>query len=106
MAPLWTRLKALVPKEPTPIGVAHRWRYAEVRPYVLESADHISAKEAERRVLILENPGLRGSSQVTSTLYAGLQLIMHCASIIDDARGTVDFGDDSRRESDARSRPC
>ena len=32
MAPLWTRLKALVPKEPTPIGVAHRWRYEEVRP--------------------------------------------------------------------------
>ncbi|HXS54381.1 MAG TPA: gentisate 1,2-dioxygenase [Usitatibacter sp.] len=76
MAPLWTRLKALVPKEPTPVGVPHRWRYAEVRPYVLESAQHISAKEAERRVLILENPGLRGSSQVTNTLYAGLQLIM------------------------------
>ena len=27
-------------------------------------------------MLILENPGLRGSSQITSTLYAGLQLIM------------------------------
>ena len=33
-------------------------------------------EEAERRVLILENPGLRGTSQITSTLYAGLQLIM------------------------------
>lgn len=76
MAPLWTRLKSLVPKEPTPVGVPYRWRYADVRPYVLESADHISAKEAERRVLILENPGLRGTSQITSTLYAGLQLIM------------------------------
>lgn len=76
MAPLWTRLKSLVPAEPTPIGVAHHWRYADVRPYVLESAQHISAKEAERRVLILENPGLRGTSQVTGTLYAGLQLIM------------------------------
>jgi gentisate 1,2-dioxygenase len=76
MAPLWTRLKSLVPKEPTPTGVPYRWRYADVRPYVLESADHISAKEAERRVLILENPGLRGTSQVTSMLYAGLQLIM------------------------------
>ena len=76
MAPLWTRLKALVPKEPTPIGVAHRWRYAEVRDHVLESADHISAQEAERRVLILENPALRGTSQVTGNLYAGLQLIM------------------------------
>jgi gentisate 1,2-dioxygenase len=76
MAPLWTRLKSLVPEEPTPVGVAHHWRYADVRPYVLESAQHITAKEAERRVLILENPGLRGTSQVTSTLYAGLQLIM------------------------------
>jgi gentisate 1,2-dioxygenase len=76
MAPLWTRLKALVPREPAPVGVAHRWRYADVRPFVMESAEHISAAEAERRVLILENPGLRGTSQITSSLYAGLQLIM------------------------------
>jgi gentisate 1,2-dioxygenase len=76
MAPLWTRLKALVPAEPTPVGRAHRWSYAELRPHVLESATHISAREAERRVLILENPALRGSSQITNTLYAGLQLIM------------------------------
>src|SRR5262249_62000732 len=70
------RLKALVPREPPPTGVAHRWRYAEVRPHVLEAAEHITAAEAERRVLILENPGLRGSSQITGNLYAGLQLIM------------------------------
>jgi gentisate 1,2-dioxygenase len=76
MAPLWTRLKALVPREPTATAVPHRWRYDEVRPHVLESARHISAREAERRVLILENPALRGASQVTGTLYAGLQLIM------------------------------
>jgi len=76
MAPLWTRLKALIPATPTPVGVAHHWRYADVRPYVLEAAQHISAEEAERRVLILENPALRGSSQITNSLYAGLQLIM------------------------------
>src|SRR5712691_7996299 len=76
MAPLWTRLQALVPPAPTPVGVAYRWRYRDVRPFVLESAEHISAREAERRVLILENPALRGTSQITSTLYAGLQLIM------------------------------
>jgi len=76
LAPLWTRLKSLVPAEPTPVGVPHRWGYDEVRPYVMESAEHISAKEAERRVMILENPGLKGSSQITSSLYAGLQLIM------------------------------
>ena len=76
LAPLWTRLKSLVPEAPTPVGVAHHWRYQDVRPHVLESAEHISAKEAERRVLILENPGLKGSSQITNSLYAGLQLIM------------------------------
>jgi gentisate 1,2-dioxygenase len=76
LAPLWTRLKSLVPKEPTPVGAVHRWAYADVRPHVIESAAHISAAEAERRVLILENPALKGSSQITQTLYAGLQLIM------------------------------
>jgi gentisate 1,2-dioxygenase len=76
MAPLWTRLKSLIPESPNPVCVAHHWRYADVRPYVLEAARHITAKEAERRVLILENPALAGSSQITSSLYAGLQLIM------------------------------
>src|SRR5207249_7989990 len=76
LAPLWTRLKSLVPAEPTLVGVAYQWRYADVRPSLLESAEHISAKEAERRVLILENPGLSGRSQITGSLYAGLQLIM------------------------------
>ncbi len=36
----------------------------------------IGAKEAIRRVLVLENPMLRGQSSITPTLYAGLQLIM------------------------------
>ncbi len=76
MAPLWTRLRTLIPAEPTPIGIPHRWCYETVRPYVLESAELISAVEAERRVLVLENPGLPGSSQITNTIYAGLQLIL------------------------------
>ena len=76
VAPLWERLKGLVPREPAPAGVAHRWRYAQLRPHLMEAARHITAEEAERRVLLLENPGLRGGSQVTNTLFAGLQLIM------------------------------
>jgi gentisate 1,2-dioxygenase len=36
----------------------------------------ITAEEAVRRVLILENPALRGQSAVTQSLYAGLQLIL------------------------------
>jgi gentisate 1,2-dioxygenase len=76
MAALWTRLRALIPTDPTPIGVAHRWSYSTARPYLLESAQLISAAEAERRVLLLENPGLPGTSRITNTIYAGLQLIM------------------------------
>ncbi|MCB1997890.1 MAG: cupin domain-containing protein, partial [Rhodoferax sp.] len=76
LAPLWTRLKALVPKLPVHQLVPHVWHYDDLRPHVMESARQISAAEAERRVMILENPSLRGTSQVTNTLYAGLQLIM------------------------------
>ena len=35
-----------------------------------------TAREAIRRVLILENPGMRGESCITQSLYAGLQLIL------------------------------
>jgi gentisate 1,2-dioxygenase len=76
LAPLWTRLKSLVPAEPRPALAAHHWRYDAIRPLVLEAARQIGTEEAERRVLILENPALGGTSQVTTTLYAGLQLIM------------------------------
>jgi gentisate 1,2-dioxygenase len=76
MAALWTRLRKLIPSEPTPVGHAHRWAYEMARPYLMASAALISAEEAERRVLLLENPGLPGTSRITNTLYAGLQLIM------------------------------
>jgi gentisate 1,2-dioxygenase len=52
------------------------FRYDEIRPHVLEAGRLISAEEAERRVLVLENPALRGQSCITQSLYAGLQLIL------------------------------
>ena len=76
MTPLWESLHALVPAHPASEAVPAQWRYEDVRPFVLEGADLISAREAERRVLILENPGLRGQSSITRTLYAGIQLVM------------------------------
>lgn len=76
MTPLWEVLGRLVPKTPTPAIEPVLWRYAELRKHVIHAGSLISAEEAERRVLILENPGLRGNSSVTQSLYAGLQLIM------------------------------
>ena len=76
MAPLWEVFHQLVARAPVTRAVPHLWRYADVRPYILESGVLITAKEAERRVLVLENPALKGLSQIADTLYAGLQLIL------------------------------
>src|SRR5260370_38511841 len=42
----------------------------------MESGGLISAEEAQRRVLILENPAMRGESRATNTLFAGIQMIL------------------------------
>jgi gentisate 1,2-dioxygenase len=76
LTPLWEVLGTLVPNSPRPKQVPAHWRYADVRQHVMASGTLITAEEAVRRVLILENPALRGNSSVTQTLYAGLQMIM------------------------------
>jgi len=76
MTPLWESLSALVPEQPRSPCVPHLWRYDDARPWLLESGRLITAREAVRRVLILENPGLPGSSAITQALYAGWQLIL------------------------------
>src|SRR5437867_3637450 len=75
-APLWDVLGDIVPPKPRPACVASVWRYEELRQLLMEAGTLITAQEAERRVLILENPGLRGASRITQSLYAGLQLIL------------------------------
>ena len=76
LAPLWEVLHALIPDEPVTPCVPALWKYREARPYVMESGKLITAREAVRRVLVLENPGMRGQSRITQSLYAGLQLIL------------------------------
>ena len=76
LAPLWRVLHGLVPERPQPRCVPALWRYAEVRPFVMESCTLISTAEAERRVMVLENPGLPGQSRITQSLFAGLQVIL------------------------------
>jgi len=75
-APLWEVLGKIIPSEPAPDTVPVLWRYDEVRPLLLEAGRLVTAQEAERRVLVLENPGLRGQSRITQSLYAGVQLIL------------------------------
>ena len=74
--PLWEVLSALVTPEPQTRAVPAKWAYDDVRGYLLRAGDLISAEQAERRVAILENPGLPGESAITPRLYAGLQLVL------------------------------
>ncbi|HVV92609.1 MAG TPA: cupin domain-containing protein [Hyphomicrobiales bacterium] len=76
MAPLWERYHGLLTREPKIAAQPHLWRYDEARANLIEAADLISAKEAERRVLMLENPAFVGQCKALETLFTGLQLIM------------------------------
>lgn len=76
VAPLWDVLKGLVPSEPRAKAVPYTWEWSVMRPRLIESGAVVSAEEAERRVLMLGNPGLQGLPHATDTLYAGLQLIL------------------------------
>jgi len=76
LTPLWEVLGALVPPAPRSPAVPALWRYADLRDEVMQAGRLITASEAERRVLILENPAMRGQSCITPSLYAGLQLIL------------------------------
>ncbi|MEM8656433.1 MAG: gentisate 1,2-dioxygenase [Pseudomonadota bacterium] len=76
MRALWSVMSGIITPEPKSDCVPYLWSFDSVRARLIEAADLITAKEAERRVLILENPGLKGSSKVTTSLYCGVQCVM------------------------------
>jgi gentisate 1,2-dioxygenase len=76
LRPLWDVLHMLVPREPATPAIPAHWSYRDVSPWLYRAGELITAEQAERRVLILENPAMRGQSRITSTLYAGLQLVL------------------------------
>lgn len=76
MTALWSVMGDIITPRPKSQCLPCLWSYALVRERLLEAADLITAKEAERRVLVLENPGMPGQSKATTSLYAGVQLVM------------------------------
>ncbi len=74
-APLWEVMGDLVSAQPRRIASPALWRYREMRALLLEAGRLITAQEAERRVLVLENPTMPGTSLITPSLYSGLQLV-------------------------------
>ena len=73
--PLWKK-PGLLPPEPKSKAVPHVWKYAEMRELLLTAGDVVDTEEAERRVLMLMNPGLDGVAAAATQLYAGLQLVL------------------------------
>src|SRR5258707_1233020 len=76
LSALWNVMGDLITPQPKSPCRPHLWTFDAIRSYMMEAGQLITAKEAEQRVLILENPGLRGQSKVTTSLYAGIQLVM------------------------------
>ena len=76
MTPLWKVMNSIVTKEPVSRCAPVVWHFADVKSLVMELGSLITAEEAKRRVLILENPALHGESRATNTLFAGIQMIL------------------------------
>ncbi len=76
LQPLWDIMRRLAPKEPVRGGDPIYWAWPELRRHVARAGELVTAEEAERRVLVLENPAFPGEGRATNSLYAGVQLIM------------------------------
>ena len=68
LTPLWSVMSRLVTQQPASGCMPYLWNYQAARKHLIEAGTLISAKEAERRVLVMENPGFRGQSKITSSL--------------------------------------
>ena len=75
LTPLWANRRGVDLSRPASTAIPAQWRYGDIRPDIAEAGDIISAEDAFRRVLVLENPSYPGEMRVTNTLYAGLQLV-------------------------------
>jgi gentisate 1,2-dioxygenase len=76
LSPLWEFFHDWFQAEPHARAQPKLWNYGALRPLLLEAGELITTAEAERRVLVLANPGLSGRHLATDSLYAGLQVIM------------------------------
>src|SRR5579863_4375259 len=60
-----------------PLVPSHIWRWQDVNPLIGDAANAVNMEDAERRVLILRNPGLKGpASGAAPNLSVNLQVLM------------------------------
>ena len=78
MVPLWPLMRDALPYDkPHRSCSPHVWKWSEVRPNLLKAGDLTPMEKAERRVLILANPGLGlDKLRATPSIFIGMQLIL------------------------------
>jgi gentisate 1,2-dioxygenase len=78
LVPLWPSLRALLPpKVPARRTQATAWSYAAIRPLLMRAGELTPIEKAERRVLVLANPGHGlDKMQASAAIYLGMQLLM------------------------------
>jgi gentisate 1,2-dioxygenase len=70
---LWTVANKIEPWQPKSASVPMIWRYRDLRPHVVRSAELVTPEQAGRRVIYLNNPGRRDVAAAVGWLYSGLQ---------------------------------
>ncbi len=78
LVPLWPSLRAVLsPVKPAIKTQPTCWPYQALRPLLLKAGELTPIEKAERRVLVLANPG-HGleKMQASSTIYLGMQLLL------------------------------
>lgn len=78
LVPLWPGLRAVMPPQvPTRHTRPTHWSYQALRPLLLQAGELTPIEKAERRVLVLANPG-HGleKMQASAAIYLGMQLLM------------------------------
>ena len=73
---LWTVQERALVDEPKSQAQAHLWPWRELRPRAMKAAALVGTQDAERRVLMLLNPGLDGRIATTNSLFSGIQIVM------------------------------
>ena len=78
LVPLWPSLRAVMPAaKPSPRTQATHWSYAAIKPLLLRAGELTPIEKAERRVLVLANPGhTLEKMQASAAIYLGLQLLL------------------------------
>jgi gentisate 1,2-dioxygenase len=78
LVPLWPNLRAVLPpNKPRPSTRATHWSYDALRPLLMKAGELTPIEKAERRVLVLANPG-HGleKMQASAAMYLGMQLLL------------------------------